>query len=148
MELPVQCRIDPILVFCYCNLAVVRCHGLRDSAEICNGVIVDAKPVCNIAAGHTFDVKVVAVGKRGYKYGYFGFPLRVMSVRQPQRLSGVVKFETNSRRTWNMECHVFTAKPPLITSAILPIAQRLFSVHFTGGIVFLPQVHERFTLAC
>ena len=148
MELPVQCRIDPILVFCYCNLAVVRCHGLRDSAEICNGVIVDAKPVCNIAAGHTFDVKVVAVGKRGYKYGYFGFPLRVMSVRQPQRLSGVVKFETNSRRTWNMECHVFTAKPPLITSAILPIAQRLFSVHFTGGIVLLPQMLECFALAC
>ena len=79
LKIPVQCRIDPITVLCYGNLTVVGCHSLCDSTEICNGIVVDTNPVCNIAAGHTFDVKVVAVGKRGYKYGYFRFPLRVMS---------------------------------------------------------------------
>lgn len=68
--------------------------------------------------------EILAVGQSCYKYGYLGFSVRVMPVIQPQRLSSVVKLEANSRRTWNMECHVFAAKPVMVASAILPIAHR------------------------
>lgn len=69
---------------------------MRYTAEVSKSIVVNAEPVCNIAAGHAFDVKVVAVGKRGYKYGYFGFSIWTAPVAQPQRLSGVVKFEADT----------------------------------------------------
>ena len=51
----------PVLIFCHCHLAVVRSNGLGDSAEVSQRVIVDSQPVCDVAAGHAFDVEVITV---------------------------------------------------------------------------------------
>ena len=45
-----------------------------------------------------------------------------------------------------MERDIPAAEPVLVASAVLTIAQRAFAVHYACGMVFLPQVFERFAL--
>ena len=147
-KIPIQCRVDPILVFRDRHLAVVRRDGLCHSAEVSQRVVVDADPVGDVTAGHAFRIEIAAVGQRSHEYSHSGSDLRVVSVTEPQGFPCVIQLQVDAGIPLNMERCIPTAKPICVTPAILTVAQRSLAFYLACGVVFLPQVLQRLTLSC
>lgn len=146
-KIPVQCRVDPVFVFRDRHLAIVRCDGLRNTAEVGQCVVVDTDSVGDITTGHAFSVKILAVRQCRHKYSYLGFDFRVVTVAEPQGFPCIIQFQIDAGIPLNMERCIPAAKPVCVTSAVLAVTQRSFTFDFSCGVVFLPQVLQGFSLA-
>ena len=146
LEIFIDAGVDPVLVFGDSDLAVVRRNRLSDASEIGNGVVVDPKPVADVAAGHSLDVEIITERQSRHEDGYLGSHLRIAPVMDAQRFPGKVQFQVDAGDPLDVEGDLGAVQPVGIAPTILAVAQRLATVHRTGSIVLLPQVFKRFSL--
>ena len=148
LEVLVHTGVDPILVLSNRYFAVVGRNRLGNPTEIRNGVVVDPNPVADVAAGHSFDVEIIAKRQCRHEDGYSRGQIRITTVMKVQSLSRKVQFGIDAGETLNMEGNLGAVKPVGVAPAKLPVAQRLPAIHRSDCVVLLPQVLERLTLLC
>ena len=146
LEILVEAGFDPVLVLGDSDLTVVRRNRLSDASKVGNGVVVDSKPVADVAAGHSLDVEIVAERQGGDEDGHFGSRFRIAPVMDAQRFPGKVQFQVDAGDPLDVESDLGAVQPVGIAPTILAVAQRLATVHRTGSIILPPQVLKRFSL--
>jgi len=93
LKILVQAGIDPVLVFRDGYLTVVRRDCLRNPAKVGQRVVVGSDPVEDVAAGHAFNVEIVAERQCGNKDGYGHSQTGIVTVVERQCFPGKIQFQ-------------------------------------------------------
>lgn len=138
LKILVDARIDPVSVFCNCHLTVVRDDGLSDAAKVGKGIVVDPDPVADIAAGHTLNVEIIAVGHGSNKDRDRDSLLWISSIMDAQRLSGEVQLQIDTGIALNVEGDLIALEPLRIPPAKLAVTEGPAAVYNAGSIILFP----------
>ena len=107
LEIFIQNRTDPILVFRNRYFAIVWGNSWRYSSKIGKSIVVNPDPVFDVTLGHPFSVKVIAVSKSCNKNGDFRGFFRISAIMQIQLFPCIVQLKVYARVTLDMKCQLF-----------------------------------------
>jgi len=128
-------------------LAVVRRDRLRDPAKVGQRIVVDPDPVRDVAAGHAFDIEIVAERQGGNKDGYGRGQTGIVTVVERQRFTGEIQFQIDAGNALDVEGNLGAVEPVRVAAAELTVAQGSPPVHRPCSVVLLPQVLERLSFS-